>query len=208
MYAVVKTGGKQYRVVPGDVIRVEKLAAEAGTLIELDQVLMLGGADSAIQVGTPRIEGAAVSAAVLEQLRDDTVLVFKKKRRHNYRRKKGHRQHLTVLRIAEILPPGAPRTVTLKDLKPARPKKQPIVAQAQVANDAAEDGAKPVAKKAAPKKSPPHKAAPHKAQPKRAEPKKSAPAKKAKSAAAAKSGAKTSGAKSGAKGKSAGKTKK
>jgi large subunit ribosomal protein L21 len=203
MYAVVKTGGKQYRVVPGDVIRVEKLAVEAGSLIELDQVLMLGGSGSVTRIGTPRIEGAAVSAAVLEQMRDDTVLVFKKKRRHNYRRKKGHRQHLTVLRIAEILPPGAARTVTLKDLKPARPHKQPSAAQAPAGQVSAEDGAKPAARKTAPKKAPPQKAAA-----KRAEPKKAAPAKKAKAAAPAKSDAKTSGAKSGAKSKSGGKSKK
>ena len=206
MYAIVKTGGKQYRVVPGDVIRVEKLSAEAGSLIELDQVLMLGG-DAGIQIGTPRIEGAAVSAAVLEQLRDDTVLVFKKKRRHNYRRKRGHRQHLTVLRIAEILPPGAARTVTLADLKPARPKKHPAAASAPVAGEAADGEAQETRTKKPAKK----------AAPKRAEPKKAAPAKKAKDAASAKSAGKDKGkagpsksgsGKSGAKEKSGAKPKK
>jgi len=102
MYAVVKTGGKQYRVAPGDVIRVEKLPAEAGALVELDEVLMLAGESAPLQVGLPRRAGAVVTATVLEQMRDDTVLVFKKKRRHNYRRKRGHRQALTVLRITGI----------------------------------------------------------------------------------------------------------
>lgn len=168
MYAVVKTGGKQYRVVPGDVIRVEKLPAEAGSLIELDQVLMLGGSDAGIQIGTPRIEGAAVTAAVLEQLRDDTVLVFKKKRRHNYRRKKGHRQSLTVLRIAEILLPGAERTVTAADVAPARPKQR-----------AAASGAAPIEGEAAVevKVEPKKKVAPQK---KMLAAKKAAPAKKTK----------------------------
>ncbi|HYB11160.1 MAG TPA: 50S ribosomal protein L21 [Alphaproteobacteria bacterium] len=123
MYAVVKTGGKQYRVTAGDVIRVEKLAVEAGSFIELKDVLMLAAEGATTQIGTPRIEGAVVTASVLEQLRDDTVIVFKKKRRHNYRRKNGHRQHLTVLRIAEIVAPGAERKVAASDVKPARPKK-------------------------------------------------------------------------------------
>ena len=102
MYAVVKTGGKQYRVTPGDVIRVEKLAAETGALVELDEVLMLGGENAPLQVGLPLLAGAVVTATVVEQMRDATVLVFKKKRRHNYRRKRGHRQQLTVLRITGI----------------------------------------------------------------------------------------------------------
>lgn len=177
MYAVVKTGGKQYRVAPGDVIRVEKLPAETGSLIDLDQVLMLGGSDAGTQVGTPRIDGAAVTAAVLEQLRDDTVLVFKKKRRHNYRRKKGHRQYLTVLRIAEILPPGAERTVTAADMQPARPKKEAAAPGAPPAEG--EAVAKPTTapkKKAAPQK----KAAPRKKAPAA---KKAAPAKKKKASA-------------------------
>ena len=102
MYAVVKTGGKQYRVTAGDVIRVEKLPQEAGSFIELNEVLMLAGEGGPAQVGNPRVEGAVVTASVLEQLRDDTVIVFKKKRRHNYRRKNGHKQDLTVLRITGI----------------------------------------------------------------------------------------------------------
>lgn len=135
MYAVVKTGGKQYRVTAGDVIRVEKLPHEAGSFIELKDVLMLAGEGAAARVGSPRVDGAVVTASVLEQLRDDTVIVFKKKRRHNYRRKNGHRQHLTVLRIAEIVAPGAERKVQASDVKPARPKKAvlpPPVAESKI----------------------------------------------------------------------------
>ncbi|HLI10489.1 MAG TPA: 50S ribosomal protein L21 [Alphaproteobacteria bacterium] len=157
MYAVVKTGGKQYRVAPGDVIQVEKLPVETGSLVALEDVLMLGGNGADPQVGSPRVAGAAVTALVLEQLRDDTVLVFKKKRRHNYRRKRGHRQQVTVLRIAEIVPPGAERKVTAEQVKPGRPRKQ-VAAPAAVAA-AAEEAAvempakrKPPVKKAAPKK--------------------------------------------------------
>ncbi|HTH96675.1 MAG TPA: 50S ribosomal protein L21 [Stellaceae bacterium] len=102
MFAVIRTGGKQYKVAPNDVIFVEKLAAEAGSSVELDDVLMVGG-DAGLTTGTPTIAGARVTATVLEQKRDDKVLVFKKKRRHNYRRMNGHRQYLTVLRITDIV---------------------------------------------------------------------------------------------------------
>jgi large subunit ribosomal protein L21 len=127
MYAVVKTGGKQYRVAPGDVIRVEKLAVEAGALVELDEVLMLGGENAPTQVGLPRLAGAVVTATVLEQMRDSTVLVFKKKRRHNYRRTKGHRQHLTVLRIGEILPAGSVRQAVAEQPAPAAAAGEPAL---------------------------------------------------------------------------------
>lgn len=101
MFAVVKTGGKQYRVEKDQVIRVEKLVAEAGETITLDHVLMLGeGAD--ITVGSPVVKGASVSCEVLEQTRNDKIIVFKKQRRQNHRRKKGHRQHVTVLRVTGI----------------------------------------------------------------------------------------------------------
>jgi large subunit ribosomal protein L21 len=101
MYAVIRTGGKQYRVAKDDVVFVEKLAAEPGSTVTLDDVLMIGeGAEA--KTGTPRLEGASVTATVLEQKLDDKVLIFKKRRRHNYRRKNGHRQPLTVLRITGI----------------------------------------------------------------------------------------------------------
>jgi large subunit ribosomal protein L21 len=98
---VIRTGGKQYRVAPDDVIQVEKLAGEPGSSVTLGDVLMVGeGADA--RAGAPLLAGAAVTAEVVEQRLGDKVIIFKKKRRHNYRRKRGHRQHLTVLRITGI----------------------------------------------------------------------------------------------------------
>ena len=103
MYAVIKTGGKQYRVAPGEVIKVERLDGEVGQTIAFDQVLMVGGdGDGAVQVGTPLVDGRQVTAEVLEQARAHKVIVFKKKRRKNYRRKRGHRQLQTVVRIQDI----------------------------------------------------------------------------------------------------------
>jgi large subunit ribosomal protein L21 len=105
MYAVVKTGGKQYRVAPGAVIKVERLEGEVGATIALDQVLMIGsdgGDGDGPRVGTPLVDGATVAAEVLEQSLAPKLIIFKKKRRKNYRRKRGHRQLQTVLRIHDI----------------------------------------------------------------------------------------------------------
>jgi len=96
-FAIFQTGGKQYRVQNGDTIKVEKINAESGKEIEFDKILMLGD-----RVGNPYVDGARVIATVVEQKRDDKVLVFKKKRRQNYRRTRGHRQYITVLKIKEI----------------------------------------------------------------------------------------------------------
>ncbi len=101
MYAVIKTGGKQYRVAKNDIIEVEKLDAKIGGSVTLDEVLLVGEAGSA-KIGTPTVAGASVTAEVLNQKKDDKIIVFKKKRRQNYRRKNGHRQNLTVLKITEI----------------------------------------------------------------------------------------------------------
>ncbi len=95
MYAVIKTGGKQYRVASGDVIKVEKLVGEEGSEIVFNEVLALGD-----KVGKPFVEGASVKATVLKQAKADKVIVFKKKRRQNYRRKNGHRQNITIVKIA------------------------------------------------------------------------------------------------------------
>lgn len=101
MFAVIKTGGKQYRVSEGAFLRVEKLEGEAGSTVTLSDVLMVGtGTD--VKVGTPFVEGATVVAEIVDQIRDKKVLIFKKIRRHNYRRKNGHRQHLSILKIKEI----------------------------------------------------------------------------------------------------------
>ena len=101
MFAVIRTGGKQYKVAKDDVIAVEKLAGEPGATIELGEVLMLGDG-ATVSAGTPLLSGASVSATLVEQRRADKIIIFKKKRRQNYRRKNGHRQHQTVLRITEI----------------------------------------------------------------------------------------------------------
>ena len=101
MFAVVKTGGKQYRVAKGDVIRVEKIDAKDGDKVSLDEVLMVGEAGKS-KVGAPLVKGASVKAEVVAQARTPKIIVFKKKRRQNYRRKKGHRQDLTILRVTDI----------------------------------------------------------------------------------------------------------
>lgn len=101
MYAVIKTGGKQYKVAKDDEILVEKLDAEPGGSVEIGEVLLVGD-DAGTKVGTPLVTGATVTAEVVEQTRGEKVIVFKKKRRHNYRRKKGHRQDLTRIRIIAI----------------------------------------------------------------------------------------------------------
>ena len=114
MYAVIKTGGKQYRVAKDDVIVVEKLLGAPGDTIEIGQVLMLGEEGKAPTVGTPVVDKAAVFAEVLEQAKADKIIVFKKQRRQNHRRLNGHRQLITKLRILEVSPTGS---------KPAAPKK-------------------------------------------------------------------------------------
>jgi large subunit ribosomal protein L21 len=100
-YAIVETGGKQYRVKVGDVLSVEKLDGEAGTDVTLDRVLLIGGTDD-VQVGTPVIEGASVAAQIADQYRGEKIVVFKYKPKKNYRRRTGHRQSLTRLQITGI----------------------------------------------------------------------------------------------------------
>lgn len=100
MYAVIKTGGKQYRVAKDAVIKIERLDGEVGASVTFPEVLMVGG-DNPV-VGTPTVSGASVTATVLEQTRGEKVIIFKKRRRKNYRRRNGHRQYLTVVRIADI----------------------------------------------------------------------------------------------------------
>lgn len=141
MYAVVKTGGKQYRVSPEDMLRVERLAGEAGDLITLDNVLMIGDGKD-VTLGAPSVAGAAVAAEIVEQARARKIIVFKKRRRQNYRRTKGHRQHYTLLRVTEILTDGA---------KPKPPAKKAAKKEAPKAKAPKEKEAKAPAKKAAPK---------------------------------------------------------
>ncbi|HBT41382.1 MAG: 50S ribosomal protein L21 [Alphaproteobacteria bacterium] len=165
MYAVIKTGGKQYRVTSGDVIIVEKLLGEPGETIEVGQVMMLGEEGKAPTFGTPVVEKAAVFAEVLEQQKGDKILIFKKKRRHNYRRLKGHRQFETVLRIVDVSATGTKPAAAKKaapkkaDAEPAADAK-PAKKESKAAADKAD--AKPAAKKPAAKKAPAKKAAPKK----------------------------------------------
>src|SRR5258705_11275556 len=99
-YAVIRTGGKQYRVEPGSLIRVEKIDGDVGTAVEFNEVLLAGG--DAVRIGTPLVEGAIVRGEIVAHARDKKVLIFKKKRRKNYRRRRGHRQSLTTVKVTEI----------------------------------------------------------------------------------------------------------
>ncbi|NRB10921.1 MAG: 50S ribosomal protein L21 [Rickettsiaceae bacterium] len=103
MFAVVKTGGKQYKVAKDSVIEVEKIEGTPGSKVELDQVLMLGESSKASLIGTPIVKGAKVTAEITSQFKGEKVIVFKKKRRHNYRRKHGCRKHITELKILDII---------------------------------------------------------------------------------------------------------
>jgi len=100
-YAVIRTGGKQYRVAPGDVVRIERLAGEVGAPVEFTEVLLTGG-DGAVRIGTPLVAGARVQGQIVSHTRDRKVLIFKKKRRKNYRRRRGHRQSITTVRVTGI----------------------------------------------------------------------------------------------------------
>jgi large subunit ribosomal protein L21 len=100
-YAVIRTGGKQYRVAPGDIVRIERLAGDVGAPVEFAEVLLTGG-EGAVQIGTPLVDGARVRGTIVEQGRARKILVYKKKRRKNYRRRRGHRQSVTAVRVIEI----------------------------------------------------------------------------------------------------------
>lgn len=122
MYAVVKTGGKQYRVAKDDVLKIERLPGDEGDIITLEEVLMLGDG-AAVTVGAPLVAGASVAAEIVEQARGPKIVIFKKRRRQNYRRKKGHRQLLTIVKITDILTDGAkPSAKKAAAKKPAAKK--------------------------------------------------------------------------------------
>ncbi|MBE7732822.1 50S ribosomal protein L21 [Devosia faecipullorum] len=144
-FAVIKTGGKQYKVAANDVIKIEKLEAEAGDIVTFDQVLMVGDT-----IGAPLVEGALVAAELVETRKQKTVIVFKKRRRHNSRRRNGHRQLLTTVRITEILTGGAKPTIQAA----AKAVNSEAVAEKAPAKKSvkAEAAADAPAKKAAPKK--------------------------------------------------------
>jgi large subunit ribosomal protein L21 len=160
MFAVIKTGGRQYRVVPDDVLEIGKIAGDVGTIVQLGEVLLVGGESPVL--GTPTVAGASVAAEVLQHKRGPKVISFKKRRRKNSKRKRGYRDEITVLRITEIL---------TNDNKPTvgpRPKREKVVAKPEADGDdevpkaaeqkapgkkasAAKAPAKPAAKKAAKK---------------------------------------------------------
>ena len=132
MFAVIKTGGKQYRVVADDTLKVEKVAGEPGDIIQFGEVLVVGGDTPTL--GLPTVEGASVAAEVLSQSRGPKVIAFKKRRRKNSRRKRGHRQEFTLVRITEILTGGATPTKTAQGKrfvkKPKPETAEPAVAAA------------------------------------------------------------------------------
>jgi large subunit ribosomal protein L21 len=161
MFAVIKTGGRQYRVAPDDVLEIGKIEGQVGTIVQLGEVLVLG-ADTPV-LGMPTVPGASVAAEVLQHKRGAKVIAFKKRRRKNSRRKRGYRDELTVLRITEILAEGAKPSIG------PRPKKEKAAVAASEDDDA-------------PKKAPAKKAAAKKATAK--------PAAKPRARASAKSGAK------------------
>jgi large subunit ribosomal protein L21 len=159
MFAVIKTGGRQYRVLPDDVLEIGKIAGDVGTIVQFGEVLMVGGDKPT--VGLPLVAGASVAAEVLDHKRGPKVIAFKKRRRKNSRRKRGYRDEITVIRVTEILTDGKAPTV-----KP-RPKKEKVVAapaegeaaakkapakKAAAPKTAAKAEAKPAAKKAPAKK--------------------------------------------------------
>src|SRR5438132_29104 len=165
MFAVIKTGGRQYRVVPDDVLEIGKIAGDVGTIVLLNEVLVVGG-DTPV-LGLPTVAGASVAVEVLDHKRGPKVIAFKKRRRKNSRRKRGYRDEITVLRITEILTDNAKPTVG------PRPKKEKVAADDEApkaarkkaparkpaAKGASKAAAKPAAKKAPARKAPAKKAA-------------------------------------------------
>ena len=172
MFAVLKTGGKQYKVQSGDMLRVEKLAADAGEKIQFNEILMLGG-DKTV-VGAPLVSGAAVQAEVIDQVKGDKVINFvKRRRKHSSQHTKGHRQKLTLIRVTDILEKGGDKSGVKAAMGAGSAPKviaeatKPVAKPAKKAAAKKEEAAKPAPKKAAAKKPAAKKAAP-KAEPKAA----------------------------------------
>ena len=170
MFAVIRTGGKQYRVVADDVLKVDKVAGNPGDIVQFGDVLVVGGDN--VTLGLPTVAGASVAAEVLDQARGGKVIAFKKRRRKNSRRKRGHRQEFTLVRITEILTDGQ------KPTKTARPKRErkPAVEEtaAATAESTAPEAAPAETKKPAAKAKPQAKAKPPAKKPAKAPAKKPA----------------------------------
>ena len=158
MFAVIRTGGKQYKVAKDDIITVEKILGEPGEKVQLGDVLMLGEEGKSSTIGTPLLEKAAVTAEVLEQGKGDKVIVFKKKRRHNYRRTKGHRQEQTTLKVLEVNANGTKAAAKKKAQKRADDagETKPVKSSPAKKNSSKQKATvdKPTTKKAATKKAP------------------------------------------------------
>ncbi|HEY1365413.1 MAG TPA: 50S ribosomal protein L21 [Xanthobacteraceae bacterium] len=116
MFAVFRTGGKQYRVAAEDVLRIDKVKGDPGEIVRFGEVLLVGG--DSVKLGTPTVAGAAVAAEVIEQGRGPKIIAFKKRRRKNSRRKRGHRQEFTLVRVTEILTDGAQPSVAARSKAP------------------------------------------------------------------------------------------
>jgi large subunit ribosomal protein L21 len=144
MFAVIKTGGKQYRVAAQDMLKVDKLAGEPGQIVQFGEVLLVGG--DSVTLGSPTITGASVAAEVLEQGRGPKIIAFKKRRRKNSRRKRGFRAEFTLVRITEILTDGQAPTMTAS-VRRANLKPAPVEAAPEDADEAAPKTAKKPAKK-------------------------------------------------------------
>ena len=155
MFAVIKTGGKQYKVAADDVIKIEKLGLEPSDQVVFDEVLMVGG-DAGVTVGSPLVDGASVVGELVDNKRDKKIIIFKKRRRQNSRRKNGHRQHFSVVKITDILTDGAKPKAAKKKAAPKKAEKPaeeaaPVAeVEAPKAADAAPkaEAKKPAAKKA------------------------------------------------------------
>lgn len=164
MFAVIKTGGRQFRVVPNDVLEIGKITGDVGTIVQLGEVMAVGG-DTPV-LGFPFIEGASVAAEILDHKRGPKVIAFKKRRRKNSKRKRGYRDEITVIRVTEILTDGKAPTIGPRAKKEKKVEAAPTDGEAPAKKAPAKKAAakKPVAKKAAPKaaakKAPAKKAAP------------------------------------------------
>jgi len=181
MFAVIKTGGKQYKVASGDILRIEKVTGNAGDTVQFNEILMVGG-DKPV-IGAPAVAGAAVQAEILEQGKGPKLINFvKRRRKHSSQRKKGHRQQITVLRVTDILAKGGEKSGVAAALNGAgfnpsvEPVKKPAAKKPAAPKKEAKAEVKPAAKTAAPKKEAKAEAKPAA---KKAAPKKKAPAIKA-----------------------------
>ena len=174
-FAVIKTGGKQYKVAANDVVKVEKIAGEPGDVVTFDQVLLVGEGDN-VTVGAPLVSGALVAGQFIATEKERTVIILKKERRQHYDRRNGHRQRLSTVRITEILTGGAKPTTKVDEIAKARHEKRIAALAATTASgtEAPKAAAKPAARKAAPKATAEAPAAEAKAPAKRAAAKKAA----------------------------------